>query len=120
VLVAVLFGVVNTMTLAARERIRSMGILKSLGFSNLVPARLYLMEAIGIMSVGGAIGIGIAELTEITFRRIFGTQIPMYEVATDTVVLAGLICVGIGLIAGAVPAWRAARLEPAEALRRGM
>lgn len=120
VLIAVLFGVVNTMTLAARERVRSVGILKSLGFRNRIPARLYLMESVGIMMVGGAIGVAFAKGTELAFRRLFGTQIPMYAVETDTMVLAGLICICIGFAAGLFPAWRATRLAPAEAVRRGV
>lgn len=120
VLIAILFGVVNTMTLAARERIRTMGILKSLGFPNAVPARLYLLESTGIMLAGGGIGMGIAYLTQEPFRDAFGTQVPFFHVATETYVFSTVICIVIGLIAGAVPAWRATRLRAAEAMRRGV
>lgn len=119
VLIAILFGVVNTMTIAARERTRSMGIVKSLGFSNGVPVRLYLMESAALAVIGGGLGIGLALASQLPIRRKFGTQIPMFEVAPQTIALAIGICVVIGLLGGLVPAWRAARLSPSEALRRG-
>ena len=120
VLIAILFGVVNTMTIAARERVRSMGILKSLGFPNRIPVRLYLMESTGIVLFGGALGMLLAHLTQEPFRTAFGTYVPVYHVAQDTYVMAGLICIGIGFAAGAWPAWRASRLRAAESLRRGV
>ena len=120
VLFAILFGVVNTMTIAARERTQVTGILKSLGFPDEVPARLYLMESSGIVLVGGALGVGLALITQPVFRKMFGVQIPQYSVATDTIVIAALVCLGIGLAAGLFPAWRATRLRAAEALRRGV
>ena len=60
VVVALLFGVVNTMTLAARERVRSMGILKALGFADAVPVRLYLLESLLLVGLGGGGGIALA------------------------------------------------------------
>ncbi len=119
VLVAILFGVVNTMTIAARERMRTMGILKALGFPRQVPSRLYLMEAISFAALGGAIGMGVAWSTQGVFRSILGTQVPMYRVAPETFVWGCVICIVIGIVGGAVPAWNASRLHAVEALRRG-
>ena len=119
VLIAILFGIVNTMTIAARERMRVMGILKAVGFSNSVPARLYLGESIALVLTGGALGMGLAWITQAGMRATLGTQVPVYAVALETYVWAGVLCIVIGLIGGAVPAWRAARLRPVEALRRG-
>lgn len=119
VLVAILFGIVNTMTIAARERLRVMGILKAVGFSNRVPARLYLSESVALVLTGGAVGMGLAWLTQGGMRAAFGTYVPVYTVALETYLWAAVLCIVIGLIGGAVPAWRAARLQPVEALRRG-
>lgn len=119
VLVAVLFGVVNTMTLAARERVRSTGIMQSLGFPAAISGRLYLLEGCGIMLLGGAIGVGIAWWTQPVFRQLFGTQIPMFAIEVDTYVQAAMICLAIGFIAGLIPAWRSTRMRAAEAMRRG-
>jgi putative ABC transport system permease protein len=119
VLVAILFGIVNSMTIAARERLRAMGILKALGFPRDVPARLYLMESLAFVGAGGLIGVGAAFLTQGAFRAALGTRIPMYHVAGETFLWAALICIVIGLTGGAVPAWRAVRLAAVDALRRG-
>ena len=119
VVVAILFGIINTMTISARERLRTMGILKAVGFTNHVPARLYLMESITFVCLGGAIGMGLAWLTQPGLRATFGTQIPMYRVEGETYLFAILICLFIGVIGGAAPAWQAARMSAVEALRRG-
>lgn len=117
VVVALLFGVVNTMTLAARERLRTMGILKAMGFPDAVPSHLYLTESLLLVGLGGAAGIVLAWLTEEPFRVIFGTYIPQYFVSEDVMVTAGLICLVIAFLSGLVPAWRARRLKAVEALR---
>ena len=119
VLAAIIFGIVNTMLIAARERTRSTGILKALGFPSQVPARLYILEATTLSLVGGVIGVGLALMTQDVFRKVFGTQVPVYAVANETVVQAGLLCLALGIVGGAIPAWRATRLSAAEALRRG-
>ena len=117
VLVAILFGVVNTMTIAARERTRTVGILKSLGFPDVVPSRLYAFESVLLVGLGTALGIGLALFAEDATRDFLGSQIPSYEVATDTLVQAALIGLAIALLAGLVPGWRAKRLSPVDALR---
>lgn len=119
VLAAIVLGIVNTMTIAGRERYRSMGILKALGFPDAVPARLYLLESMMFVVSGGLLGVVLAWLTQPAFRALFGTYIPVYHVATDTYVWAVLICVLIGLAGGAAPAWSAARMRAVDALRRG-
>ena len=108
------------MNIAARERVRTMGILKSLGFPNRIPARLFLIESTAILVAGGALGVGLALLTQPAMRKLFGTQIPMYFVADETVVLAIVLSIAIGLACGSVPAVRASRLKAAEALRSGL
>lgn len=117
VVVALLFGVVNTMTLAARERLRTMGILKAMGFPDALPLHLYLTEALLLVGLGGGGGIALAYLTQEPFRVIFGTYIPQYFVSGEVMTVAGLICLGIAFLAGFVPAVRAARLRAVEALR---
>jgi putative ABC transport system permease protein len=119
VLVAILFGIINTMTIAARERMRVMGILKSVGFPRNVPAQLYLTESIAFALVGGLLGMGLAWISQPALRSLFGTQIPMYRVEGETYLFAVLICLFIGLVGGAAPAWQSARMKAVDALRRG-
>ena len=118
VVVALLFGVVNTMTLAARERVRSMGILKALGFADAVPVRLYLLESLLLVGLGGGGGIALAWGLQGSFQQVFAQFVPQYAVGQETMVVAALICLGIALLAGLIPAWGAARLKAVEALRQ--
>ncbi len=120
VLIAIFFGVVNTMTIAARERYRATGILKSLGFSNQVPLRLFLMESTMLVLGGGAIGMFLAWLSQPAMKAMFGAFIPVYHVAQDTYLAAIVTCVAVGILGGLIPGVRAARLQPVEALRRGV
>jgi putative ABC transport system permease protein len=117
IVVALLFGVVNTMTIAARERVRTMGILKALGFPDAVPLRLYLLEALLLVGIGGVAGIVIAWALQDVFQEVFKQFVPQYFVGTDTMVRAGLICLGIALLAGMIPALRTRRLKAVDALR---
>lgn len=119
VLVALFFGVINTMTMAGRERTRTFGILGALGFARRDYARLYLLEALLLVGLGVAIGLGAAWLTQPVFRKLFGTQIPMYHVVAETLVAAVLIGLVAAFASGWIPARRAMRLRTAEALRRG-
>ncbi len=119
VLVALFFGVVNTMTLAARERTRTMGILSAIGFSRRDPWRLYLVESLLIVGIGTLLGLSLAFGSQGAFRRAFGAQVPHYSVATDTLVAAGIAALAVALVAGAIPSYQATRLRVAEALRRG-
>jgi len=120
VLFAIVLGIVNTMAIAGRERLRSMGILQSLGFPASVPIRLYLLEATTLTLSGGACGVALAWLTESALRQKFGTQIPLYAVTADTYAWALVICIVTGFVGGAGPARRSARMRAIDQLRRGV
>jgi len=120
VLFAIVLGIVNTMAISGRERLRSMGILQALGFPSSVPVRLYLLEAMALTTAGGACGVLLAWLSEGPLRKTFGTQIPLYAVAADTYVWAAVICIVTGLVGGAGPARRSARMRAVDQLRRGV
>ena len=68
-------------------------------------------------TIGAAVGLALATVPP--FRKMFGTQIPYYDVAPETLLLAVLITVFIGLAGGAVPALRARSMRAVDALRRG-
>jgi putative ABC transport system permease protein len=117
VLFAIFFSVLNTSQMAARERARDVGILKALGFPDALGGRLLVAESMLLVGVGGALGIVLGLVTVPAFRGMFGTQIPNYWVAPGTVVLAFLVALGIGLLAGLFPALRLMRLRPVDVLR---
>jgi putative ABC transport system permease protein len=114
---AVLFSVVNTMLLAARQRTRSSGILKALGFSNAALARLFFAESLFLSVLGGGAGVAFAKLSEQSMRQTLGPNMPGYGVEWSTIALGIGIAVFVGIVAGLGPAWNASRLRPVDALR---
>jgi putative ABC transport system permease protein len=114
---AILLAVINTMLLAAREQSQDVGILKALGFTRLSVFFLFLLQSLAVAVTGGALGIGLALLTSAPLARLLGTSFPNYGIAAETMVLAGVMCIAIGLLAGVLPALRLSRLSPVDALR---
>ncbi len=108
-------GIVTIMTIAINERTSEIGLLRALGAQQSQVLALFLGEAIVLSAVGGicglALGIGIANLLHYSLPAL-----PVHTPLTY-VVLAEVIAVGIGLAAGVIPAYRAAKLDPVEALR---
>ena len=108
-------GIVTIMTIAIRERTNEIGLLRALGARQSQVLSLFLGEAIVLAAIGGlsglALGIGIARLLHFALPAL-PVHTPMHFV-----VLAEAIAVLIGLLAGVLPARRAALLDPVEALR---
>lgn len=108
-------GIVTIMTIAINERTNEIGLLRALGARQSQVLSLFLGEAIVLAAIGGltglVLGIGIAQLLHFV--------LPALPVHTPVhfVLLAEAIAVVIGLLAGVLPARRAALLDPVEALR---
>jgi putative ABC transport system permease protein len=108
----------NTMAQSVRERTNEIGVLKTLGFSNGGVLGLVLAESVLITVIGGTLGLAGAWWLGVQFEPVFRQYLPGFRVPTDAIVLGAVFMVGLGLIAGAVPAAQAMRLRIVEALRR--
>ncbi len=108
-------GIVTIMTIAVNERTNEIGLLRALGARQGQVLSLFLGEAIVLAALGGisglVLGIGLAQFLHFA--------LPALPVHTPWlfVVLAEAIAIVIGLAAGVLPAFRAAHLDPIEALR---
>jgi putative ABC transport system permease protein len=105
--------IMNIMLVAVTERTKEIGIRKSLGARQADILKQFLYEAAVLSAVGGIIGLLIAQAVGIVITRMFiETRIPWYAA-----VIAIGVSAGVGILAGIFPAWKAARLDPIEALR---
>ncbi|HEV7643608.1 MAG TPA: ABC transporter permease [Pyrinomonadaceae bacterium] len=105
--------IMNIMLVAVTERTKEIGVRKSLGARQKDILRQFLFEAATLASLGGTIGLILAYLAGFIVTRVFfPTSIPWWAA-----VLAIGVSGGIGIAAGLFPAWKAARLDPIEALR---
>lgn len=105
--------IMNIMLVSVTERTKEIGIRKSLGARQADILKQFLFESATLSAIGGTIGLIIAELLGIIITKfVFQTRIPLWAAAFAIGVSAG-----VGILAGLFPAWKAARLDPIEALR---
>lgn len=108
-------GIVTIMTIAVSERTSEIGLLVALGARRRTILLIFLGEAVALSALGGLLGL----LLGIGLAQLIHLALPGLPVHTplNFVLLAELIATVIGLLAGVMPARRAARLDPVEALR---
>lgn len=108
-------GVSNIMLVSVSERTREIGLRKALGARTRDITTQFLLEATTLTLVGGAIGLGLG----VGGAHLVATFAPVPAVVTWwSVVLALGTSMAVGLLFGVLPARRAGRLDPVEALRR--
>lgn len=113
-------GIMNTMYTSVTERTREIGIMKAIGATNRQVLGIFLIESGFIGMVGGLIGatlgIGISYAAAGVITRQVGLPIDPY-VTPELILGALLFSFTVGMLSGILPARRAARMEPVEALR---
>ena len=106
-------GIMNIMFVSVVERTREIGVRKAIGAKRRTILLQFLIEAAGICFFGGLIGLGLAWLATLAVTQwLFPASL-----SPGIVVIAVIVSLLTGVIAGFLPAWRAARMDPVEALR---
>lgn len=117
-----LVGIANIMLVSVQERTREIGIMKATGASRLEVLAVFLSESVAICAVGAAFGIVLGSLMGVALGELVGAftqprvEIPFVFLPGWYLIAVGL-GVSVGLVAGLYPAWRAAKVNPVEALR---
>jgi putative ABC transport system permease protein len=123
-LIAAGFGIINTLLMSVQERTREIGLMKAMGMSGARIYALFSLEAVFIGLVGSVIGAAAAMgvgavandyLATGLLAELEGLEVMRFELVPVATVL--LIVMGIAFLAGTLPARRAARQNPIEALR---
>jgi len=108
-------GVMNIMLVSVTERTREIGVRKAIGARRLNILTQFLMEAVTLAALGGMIGVLLGGSIVLMIRLAFSS---FPASVSPTLVVTGVLVAGsIGIFFGVYPAWKAARLNPVEALR---
>ena len=131
ILLALGFGIVNTMLMAILERIKELGMLMAIGMNKFRVFSMIVLETVFLSLVGGVVGIALAvALTEITSKtgvdlslwaeglNSAGFESVVYPVIDfSTVIIVTVLVILTGIISAIYPARKAIKLNPAEAIR---
>jgi putative ABC transport system permease protein len=107
-------GIMNIMLVTVTERTREIGIRKALGATRWNIMLQFLIEAMSLCIVGGLVGIALGATAATLLASLAGWSTP---ISVSAVLIAFGFSAGVGLLFGLLPARKAARLDPIEALR---
>jgi putative ABC transport system permease protein len=113
-LVVAAIGIANITLVSVTERTKEIGIMKAVGATNRDTMQLFLTESVLLGTTGAVLGVpvglavawGATRFAEVGFR-----------LAVDWIGFAVVVGIGVGIVAGLYPAWRASRVDPIDALR---
>ncbi|MBS1840400.1 MAG: ABC transporter permease [Acidobacteria bacterium] len=107
-------GVMNIMLVSVTERTREIGVRKAIGAKRSNIMLQFLIEAVTLSAVGGVLGVTFGAMLSLLMK--YGAHMSA-QISGFWVVTALVLCAMIGIGFGIYPAWKAARLDPVEALR---
>ncbi len=107
-------GVMNIMLVSVTERTKEIGIRKAVGATRGNILSQFLIEAVVLTGIGGLIGLVVGEVASLLTNKFspLPAFVPLWAIFVGVAISAG-----VGIIFGLWPAWKAARLDPIEALR---
>ncbi|MGI8996716.1 MAG: ABC transporter permease, partial [Pyrinomonadaceae bacterium] len=105
-------GVMNIMLVSVTERTKEIGVRKAVGARRRDIIIQFLIEAATLTGLGGVVGIVLGILIALAIQTVMPTYIPLWAP-----IVGFAVSVGLGVSFGLWPAWKAARLNPIEALR---
>jgi putative ABC transport system permease protein len=105
--------IMNIMLVSVTERTKEIGVRKSLGARKTDILKQFLVEAVTLAAIGGAVGVILAWIIGMIMTSFF---FPTY-LSVGAIIFTICVSGTVGILAGVFPAWKAARLDPIEALR---
>ncbi|MGA3056651.1 MAG: FtsX-like permease family protein [Candidatus Limnocylindrales bacterium] len=124
VLFAAAFLIFNTLSMTVAERTREIGLLRAAGTTRSQVMSVVLLQALVLGGVGSVLGVlggvALAALTLSSVQSSGPITLAAPSISAGSVALAAVIGVAVTLAASLEPAWRAGRIPPVDALRRGL
>jgi putative ABC transport system permease protein len=107
-------GVMNIMLVSVTERTKEIGVRKAVGATRLNILSQFLIEAVVLTAIGGFAGLAVGEIASLLMNRYspLPAYVPLWAIGIGVGISAA-----VGIIFGLWPAWKAARLNPIDALR---
>ncbi len=114
----ILVVLANTMAMSARERLGEYAVLKTMGFKARHLAGLIFGESLLLALAGGLVGLSLTFPAVHVFRTQLGQYFRVFPLTRATLAVGLAVALAVGFLAAVLPAWRAAQVSIAEALRK--